>query len=131
VSNDAKDQLLQIRLSTADRVRSKSLAATLGVSESEAVRRLINGRELTPPPPPLPVCDDRMVTAIRKIGVNLNQIAHELNARTRQEVTGVEFIELNQALGIIAAAILGGPDAVARLRGECLTDILARPLSQA
>lgn len=73
-----KDTNLHIKLSTSDKERFQKQANKLGMSLSAYIRKVVSGENI------IVKTDYNMVHQIRKIGVNINQIAHKIN----QEPTG-------------------------------------------
>lgn len=76
---ERRDDLLGVRLTTAERVRIEHAAAALGMTMAEFMRRRSLGYRL---PANLAAQQDtaRAATALIRLGVNLNQIARHMNA---------------------------------------------------
>jgi hypothetical protein len=77
---ERRDDQLGLRLTTAERVEIEQHAAALGISPAEFARRRSLGYRL----PAASVAEQRhtarLAVALLRIGVNLNQIAHHMNA---------------------------------------------------
>lgn len=77
--HEARAVVLGLRLTFAERATITSRAASCGVAVSEYARRAALGSQLQPR-----IVSARanaaQVVALNRVGVNLNQIAHKLNA---------------------------------------------------
>ena len=76
---DLRDDPLHVMLTTRERAELEQRAEVFGVSVSEFVRRRSLGRPL-----PATAAEQHvranLATALLRLGVNLNQIAHHMNA---------------------------------------------------
>lgn len=71
------ERLSGIRLTAAERVMIEDMAAAAGLPLAEFCRRAILRQKITPPPSR---ADDALLLELNRIGVNINQIAHAVNA---------------------------------------------------
>lgn len=78
-SPQLRDTFFQVRLTVVERAELEQQAAHFDITLSELLRRRALGRRL-----PLPKAEEKanatMATALLRIGVNLNQIAKNMNA---------------------------------------------------
>jgi hypothetical protein len=74
-----RDALLQVRLTTIEKVKLEARAVSVGLSVSEFVRRRALGVPL-PPQSADRQTRDKLATSLLRIGVNLNQITKHMNA---------------------------------------------------
>ena len=76
---DRRDDMVGVRLTTAERAELERAAAAFGVSPAEFARRRALGYRL-----PANIAEQRQTAslgaAFNRLGVNMNQIAHQLNA---------------------------------------------------
>lgn len=74
-----RDAPVQVLLTTLERAELEQRASAYGLTLSDFIRRQTLGRPL-----PAGVAEDRtraaLATALLRLGVNLNQIAHHMNA---------------------------------------------------
>ena len=77
--DERRDVIMQIRMHAGEKARIEAQAQQLGLSGSEYARRALSGTRL-------PARDEdrraraALTTALLRLGVNLNQIAHHMNA---------------------------------------------------
>jgi uncharacterized protein (DUF1778 family) len=76
---DRRDDMLGVRLTTAERAELERAAAVRGLSPAEFVRRRSLGYHL-PPTTAAQQATASLGSAFNRLGVNMNQIAHRLNA---------------------------------------------------
>lgn len=85
-ATDLRSDTLGVRLTVSERQELDRAAAALGLTAAEFVRRRSLGYRL-----PAEVARQRhttlLATALLRLGVNLNQIAHRLNAGGRETGT--------------------------------------------
>lgn len=72
-----KSEIFKLRLTPKQRALLRTNAELAGLSQSEYVRRLIEGKRITSAGQKKQV--DRLLYELSKIGTNINQIAHALN----------------------------------------------------
>ena len=90
-------KLPPVRLKDAELAALTSQAAAHGLSLTEYVRQRALGGRMTAP---RATADDRLLSEVNRIGVNLNQIARSLNAGQ-----GYDPHHLNHVLARLMAAI--------------------------
>lgn len=83
-----KTKRLEIRLSPSEEQALDKLAAIAHCSKSQVVRLLINGTKISAPPP---VDYYKFLTAMNRIGANLNQIARIANST--KIIDGISYTE--------------------------------------
>jgi hypothetical protein len=80
--DDSRTEVITIRVTRAEKVRLDHRAATAGLSLSSwAARALADGRVTVETRPAVRMLPPELVAEFKRIGNNLNQIAHALNAR--------------------------------------------------
>ncbi|WP_267426729.1 hypothetical protein [Methylobacterium sp. GC_Met_2] len=78
-TEERRDQLLHVRLTTAERAELDRTAHALGLTTAEFLRRRSLGYRL-PPAHGEQQATAALATALLRIGVNLNQHTHHVNA---------------------------------------------------
>lgn len=74
-----KSEIFKLRLTSKQRQLLRKNAELAGLSQSEYVRRLIEGKQIVSVGQRKQI--DRLMYELSKIGTNINQIAHALNGR--------------------------------------------------
>lgn len=83
-----KDADFHIKLSSAEKNEISKKAAKLGLNLSSYVRKMALGEKI------IIKTDLEMVRQIRKIGVNINQIAHKINKDASPKNVNIGLVEL-------------------------------------
>lgn len=87
-SDDIRSKIVSIRLLPADYERLKSNAAAAGLSVSGMAERLVRGARVRIEPSSVPApLSPALMAELKRIGNNLNQIAHALNSNLPPDVT--------------------------------------------
>lgn len=87
-SDDIRSKIISIRLLPADHERLKSNAAAAGLSVSGMAERLVRGARVRIEASSLPApLSPALMAELKRIGNNLNQIAHALNSNLPPDVT--------------------------------------------
>ncbi len=114
-ASEGRTATILVRLAPDERQAVQIAADTLGVSLSDLCRDMVLGLEL--PQPPTPKVDVQTYAQLGKVGGNLNQIAHALNAlvlaggtpdRTILEGLADEVLSLRAAIKEVRLGLVGG-----------------------
>lgn len=110
-SEESRTEVVTVRLTKAERTRLEFRAAAAGLTVSAFSSRLLNGGKVTVEAKPAGMAvSPELLAEFKRIGNNLNQIAHALNSRkaiaehavAHQFVDFVKALLTHPALGAIA-----------------------------
>lgn len=94
-------QLPPVRMTEAERVHVEDQAARAGLPVSDFARRVVLGYRVAPA---RSAADDRLLLELNRIGVNMNQIARNLNSDRPENIDLSEVLaELKRVLAVAAA----------------------------
>lgn len=99
--NEKRSEVLRARVTLAEKAHVEQQASSAGIDPSEFVRRRALGFVVSPAPRR---ADAALVTELNRIGVNLNQIARNLNS-DRNERGDVDVL-LSELRGVLAQVVL-------------------------
>lgn len=104
--NDSERRLIQIniRLTTDENHRVQEFAAASGLSPANWIRtRIFTGKF---PAPKLSPLDASIYRELKRIGVNLNQVTHKINAGEFPKEYLPQILELNRLLNKIINLVI-------------------------
>jgi Bacterial mobilisation protein (MobC) len=90
---ERRDDRISPRFTTAERAEVEENAAAYGISPAEFTRRRTLGYRL-PDPAAVQIGQARLGSAFNRLAVNMNQIAHRLNAGERPSAVERELQDL-------------------------------------
>ena len=107
-AHERRDDLLpNVRVTVAERTEVERRAEAAGLPLSEFCRRAIFGQRVRPA---MPAADAAALAELNRVGVNLNQIAHAMNAgRDLPASLEMAIAEVRQAVAKVADETGKGP----------------------
>jgi hypothetical protein len=105
---EKRDEVLGLRITPAERAEIEDQAERLGISPADFMRRRVLGYRL-PPLSDEAKARASLALAFNRVGVNMNQIAHRLNAGGEASEVEVQLLAMIEQLKAELANLHNGP----------------------